>query len=66
MNWVDRICDRIMTEFVELRPKIYSYLIDDGSNDKKRKGTKKCVIKRILKFNDYKNCLPNSNTILKP
>ena len=66
MNWVDRICDRIMTEFVELRPKIYSYLIDDGSNDKKAKGTRKCVIKRILKFNDYKNCLLNNNTILKP
>ena len=43
-----------MTEFVAIRPKTYSYLMDDGSNDKKSKGTKKCVIKRILK---YKNCL---------
>ena len=25
------------------------YLIDDGSEDKKAKGTKKCVIKRKLK-----------------
>ena len=24
---------------------------------KKAKGTKKCVIKRKLKFQDYKNCL---------
>ena len=32
--------------------------MDDGSNEKKNvKGTKKCVIKRILKFNDYKNFL---------
>ena len=27
---------------------------------KKARGTKKCVIKRILKLNDYKNCLLNN------
>ena len=27
---------------------------------KKAKGTKKCVIKQILKLNDYKNCLLNN------
>ena len=32
---------------------------------KKAKGTKKCVIKRILKFNDYKYCLLNNEIILK-
>ena len=53
----DELGGKIMTEFVALRPKTYSYLMDDGSNDKKAKRTKKCVIKRILKFNDYKNCL---------
>ena len=53
----DELGGKIMTEFAALRPKTCSYLIDDGSNDKKAKGTKKCVIKRILKFNDYKNCL---------
>ena len=29
-----------MTEFVRLRAKTYSYLIDDGSDDKKAKGKK--------------------------
>ena len=29
--------------------------MDDGRRDKKAKGTKKCVIKRRLKFNDYKD-----------
>ena len=53
----DALGGKIMTEFVALRPKTYSYLIDDGSNDKRAKGTKKCVIKKILKFNDYKNWL---------
>ena len=46
-----------MIEFVRLTAKTYSYLIDDGSEDKKAKGTKKCVIKRKLKFENYKNCL---------
>ena len=46
-----------MTKFVGLRAKTYSYLIDDNSEDKKTKDAKKCVIKRKLKFEDYKNCL---------
>ena len=32
-----------MVKFVGLRAKHYSYLIDDGSKDKKAKDTKKCV-----------------------
>ena len=43
---------KIMSEFAALRPKTYSYLMDDGNKDKKAKGTRKCVIKRVLKFND--------------
>ena len=46
-----------MTIFVGLRARTYSYLIDEASEDKKAKGTKKCVIKRKLKFENYKNCL---------
>ena len=62
----DKLGGKIMTEFVGLRPKTYSYLMDDGNSDnKKAKGTKKCVIKRILKFKDYKNCLLNNEAILK-
>ena len=52
-----------ITKFVGLRPKIYSYLVDDGNEDKKAKGSKKCVIKRNLKFQDYKNCLKFSQII---
>ena len=48
---------KIMTKFVGLTAKDYSYLIEDGSEDKKVKGTKKCVIKRKLKFENIKNCL---------
>ena len=54
-----------MTEFLALRPKTYSYLTDHCKEDKKVKGTKKCVIKRRLKFSDYKDCLLNYEVILK-
>ena len=53
----DELGGQIMRKFVELKAKAYSYLIDDGSEDKKAKGTKKCVIKRKLTFENYKNSL---------
>ena len=61
----DELRDKIITEFVTLRPKTYSYSTDDGKEDKKAKGTKKCVIKRMIKFNDYKNCLLKDKVLLK-
>ena len=39
--------------------------MDDGKNNKKTKGTRKCVIQRILKFNDCKDCLLDNKVILK-
>ena len=62
----DELGGKIMAELVGFRVKTYSYLMDDGNNDKKDKGTKKYVIKRILKFNDYKNCLLNNKIKWKP
>ena len=61
----DELGGKIIMEFVTLRPKTYSYLINDCKEDKKAKGTKKCVIKRMIKFNDYKNCLLKYKVILK-
>ena len=61
----DELGGRIITEFVALRPKTYSYITDDCKKDKKAKETKKCVIKRMIKFNDYKNCLLNGKAVLK-
>ena len=48
---------KIMTEFMALRPKFYSYKKLDGLEDKKCKGIKKCIIKKTLTFEDYKTCL---------
>ena len=52
----DDLGRKIMIKFVELRAKTCSYLIDDGSEDKKADGTKVCVMKRKRKFENYKNC----------
>ena len=61
----DELGGKIIAEFVTLRPKIYFYLTDDGKEDKKVKGTKKCIIKRMIKFDDYKNCLLKGKVSLK-
>ena len=61
----DELGGKIITEFVTLRPKAYSFLTDDGKQDKKAKGTKKCIIKKMIKLNDYKKCLLNGEIILK-
>ena len=52
----DELGGNIMTECVSLRPKTYCYLTKEDKNVKNTKGTKKCVIKRIIEFDDYKEC----------
>ena len=44
----DELGGKIMKEFCALRPKRCAYLMDDDSEKKKAKGTKKSVIKRRL------------------
>ena len=63
----DEFGGKIMIEFVALRTKTYAYEIDvDKDNEfKKEKGTKKCVIKEKLKFEEYKDCLLNNEAVLK-
>ena len=61
----DELGGEIIMEFIALRPKTYSYLTDNDKIDKKAKGTKKCVIKKMIKFDDYKKCLLNDEAILK-
>ena len=53
----DELGRQIMKELVRVKAKTYSYLKNNNDEDKKAKGTKKCVIKIKLKFEDYKNCL---------
>ena len=56
----DELGGKIMTQFVGLGLKTYSHLVDDGSGNKRTKETSKCVIKRRIKFEDYKKYLQNN------
>ena len=55
-HFTDELEGKIITETASVRPKTYAYLRDNGSNHKKAKGTKKCVIKQKLVFENYKYC----------
>ena len=61
----DELCGKILTEFVALRAKTNSYLDYDGKEEKKAEGTKKCVIKNKIKFDEYKMCLFNNNPVIR-
>ena len=47
----------IIDEFVGLRAKLYSYKMLEGKEEKKCKGVKKSVVKKTIRFEDYKTCL---------
>ena len=53
----DELGGKIMTKFVGLKAKTYSYLIDEGSEDKKSKRHEK----RKLKFENYKNYIEEAH-----
>ena len=59
----DELRGQIMKKIVGLRLKTYSYLKDNNGQGKKAKLAKIYVIKKKLKFEDYKNCLKASQII---
>ena len=61
----DELGGKILIEFVGLRPKTHAYLMDDDSEHKKTKGTKKCIIKRRFMFKNYIGRLLNNKIILQ-
>ena len=61
----DELGGKIIAEFVALRAKTYAYLDDGGNERKKSKGTKKCVIKQKLIFQNFKDCLLNNKTVYR-
>ena len=46
-----------MKRFAALIAKTYSHITDNKNEDKKTKGTKKCIVKTKIKFEDYRHCL---------
>ena len=53
----DEVAGKQITHFVGLRPKLYSYKVEDEKDFKKYKGIKKNVVKKSLDFDDYVKCL---------
>ena len=53
----DEFDGKITNQFRALTAKTHSCLTDSKNEDKKPKGTKKCFIKRRIKFKDYNLCL---------
>ena len=54
----DELGAKIMTEFCALRAKAYAYKLDDDTEHKKAKRTKKSVIKREFMFKIIKTLCP--------
>ena len=52
-----------MTEFCALKAKAYAYKLDDDTEMKKTKGTKKCIVKREITFKNYADTLFNDEVI---
>ena len=53
----DEVAGKQITCFVGLRPKLYSFKIDESKEVRKFKGIKKNVVKKGIEFEDYVQCL---------
>ncbi|CAH3182390.1 unnamed protein product, partial [Porites lobata] len=53
----DEVAGKQITCFVGLRPKLYSFRIEEDKEVRKCKGIKKNVVKNKLDFDDYVQCL---------
>ena len=54
-----------MIEFDALRAKACAYLMEDGIEHKKAKGTRKCIIKRKITFDNYIESLFDNKIMVK-
>ena len=53
----DEVNGKPIQEAVCLRSKMYFIRLDDDTNTKKAKGTKKCVVKKVITHQNYKDAL---------
>ena len=53
----DEVAGKQITHFVGLRPKLYSFKIEEEMEVRKCKGIKKNIIKKKIDFDDYVKCL---------
>ena len=53
----DEVAGKQISHFIGLRPKLYSFKIEEGKNVKKCKGIKKSVVSKGITFEHYFDCL---------
>ena len=61
----DEAAGKQITHFVFLRPKLYTFKVEEKGETRKAKGVKKNVIKKSLSFEDYKKCLFTEKEVMK-
>ena len=61
----DEAAGRQITHFVGLRPKLYTFKVEEKGETRKAKGVKKNVIQKSLSFEDYKKCLFTEEELMK-
>ena len=61
----DEAAGKIIKEFVGLRSKLYSFMMDDGGETKKCKGIKKQVVESSIRHEHYKTCLTTGKELLR-
>ena len=61
----DEMNGKIMIENYNARAKTYTFKLDDDKETKRAKGTKKCVIKKDLTFENYKESVLKNKIIIR-
>ena len=61
----DEAAGKQITHFVGLRPKLYTFKVEEKGETRKAKGVKKNVIKKSLSFEHYKKCLFTEDELMK-
>ena len=61
----DEAAGKQITHFVGLRPKLYTFKVEEKGETRKAKGVKKNVIKKSLSFEDYKKFLFTEDKLMK-
>ena len=61
----DELGRKSIVEFCALRAKTYAHKLNDDTEHKKAKGTKKYIVKREIMFENYKDSLFNDKVIIR-
>ena len=61
----DEAAGKNIKEFVGLRSKLYSYIMEEGKENKRCKGVKKQVVEKTITHEDYKTCLKTGKEQLR-